>query len=543
MFSALSDSLSRFVSRHARLLPEPFPWRDIGMRYFRVFRLAPVVLWLFAFSAPAQSQSTADDVQQLKQMVFDLQRRVTALEEQNRALRGAAAVPGSNGTSTAADLVSATAELHGDPGGADTGNADRHDADPRGADPGNPADSAGSPDPATVPVQAASAAAPAPASLLPGTLPGGATLNYTFDGYYEYNFNQPVGRVNDLRAYDVLSNTFSINQTDFIFDLDPDLSVQRRYGFRLDLQFGQATETLQGNPANEPRPEIYRNIFQAYGSYIVPVGHGIDVDFGKWASSLGIEGNYTKDQMNYTRAFYFSFLPFYHAGVRTSYKVNDKLAVNYWIDNGTNQSEPTNGYKDELFGYVLQPTKSLNWTMNYYIGQEHPNTVAATNCTVPVQPGLCVAPISPAPNGKLNIFDSYATWQVLPKLTLAGEGDYVIEREWANAAPGESSAPSHVDGGVAYVQYQLTPRGALAARGEYLSDRGGLFSNVTQALKETTGTYKYTLGEGFDAFLEYRRDWSNQLYFVTSNPAAPSSHQDTATLGLVWWYGGKQGSW
>jgi Putative beta-barrel porin-2, OmpL-like. bbp2 len=501
------------------------------MRYFRVFRLAPVVLWLFAFSAPAQSQSTADDVQQLKQMVFDLQHRVTALEEQNRALRGAAAVPGSNGTSAAADLVSATAELRG--------------ADPRGADPGNPANSTGSPDPAPVPVpaQAASAAAAAPASLLPGTLPGGATLNYTFDGYYEYNFNQPVGRVNDLRAYDVLSNTFSINQADFIFDLDPDLSVQRRYGFRLDLQFGQATETLQGNPANEPRPEIYRNIFQAYGSYIVPVGHGIDVDFGKWASSLGIEGNYTKDQMNYTRAFYFSFLPFYHAGVRTSYKVNDKLAVNYWIDNGTNQSEPTNGYKDELFGYVLQPTKSLNWTMNYYIGQEHPNTVAATNCTVPVQPGLCVAPISPAPNGKLNIFDSYATWQVLPKLTLAGEGDYVIEREWANAAPGESSAPSHVDGGVAYVQYQLTPRGALAARGEYLSDRGGLFSNVTQALKETTGTYKYTLGDGFDAFLEYRRDWSNQLYFVTSNPAAPSSHQDTATLGLVWWYGGKQGSW
>jgi hypothetical protein len=40
--------------------------------------------------------------------------------------------------------------------------------------------------------------------LLPGTLPGGATLNYYLDGYYEYNFNNPVGRVNDLRAYDVL---------------------------------------------------------------------------------------------------------------------------------------------------------------------------------------------------------------------------------------------------------------------------------------------------------------------------------------------------
>ena len=82
------------------------------------------------------------------------------------------------------------------------------------------------------------ATAPAP---LPGTFPGGATLNYTFDGYYEYNFNHPYDRVNLLRAYDVSSNSFSINQAAAIFDLEPDLTAHRRYGFRLDLQYGQAT--------------------------------------------------------------------------------------------------------------------------------------------------------------------------------------------------------------------------------------------------------------------------------------------------------------
>ncbi|MGB9145467.1 MAG: outer membrane beta-barrel protein [Acidobacteriaceae bacterium] len=462
-------------------------------------------------------------------MVLDLRQRVSALEEQNRELQASIAgsrdaAPGqallseAAGRASAAALASATEELRGT--GANSSLSGQASAAPA------PASS-------STPVR----------SWLPGTLPGGATLNYYFDGYYEYNFNQPIGRVNDLRAYDVLSNTFSLNQADFIFDLDPDLAVHRRYGFRVDLQFGQATETLQGNPANEPRPEIYRNIFQAYGSYIVPVGHGIDINVGKWASSLGIEGNYTKDQMNYTRSFYFYFLPFYHSGVQSSYHVNDKLALNYWVDNGTNQSEPTNGYKDELWGYVFTPAKSVSWTMNYYLGQEHPNTVAATNCTVPVQPGLCEAPISPAPNGKTDILDSYATWQATQKLTVAGEGDYVIEREWANAAPGESSAPEHVDGGAAYLEYQVNTREALAARSEYLSDRGGLFSDATQALKETTATYKYSFGDGFDAFLEYRRDWSNIRYFITSNPAVPVSHQDTGTVGLVWWYGGKQGSW
>jgi hypothetical protein len=100
-----------------------------------------------------------------------------------------------------------------------------------------------------------------------------------------------------------------------------------------------------------------------------------------------------------------------------------------------------------------------------------------------------------------------------------------------------------VDGGAAYAQYQLTPRRALAVRTEYLSDPDALFSGGRQALKEVTGTYKTSLGNNFDVFLEYRHDWSNHPYFGTSNPASPSGHQDTAGMGLVWWYGGKQGSW
>ena len=91
--------------------------------------------------------------------------------------------------------------------------------------------------------------------------------------------------------------------------------------------------------------------------------------------------------------------------------------------------------------------------------------------------------------------------------------------------------------------YQPSAHYAIAARSEYLSDRGGMFSNATQALKEATGAYRYNFGDGFSAFLEYRRDWSNQFYFITANPAAPSSHQDTAGVGMVWWYGGKQGAW
>jgi hypothetical protein len=324
------------------------------------------------------------------------------------------------------------------------------------------------------------------------------TINVGLDGYYAYNFNSPVGRVNLLRAYDVLSNNISLNQASVIFERAPDVSQGRRFGGRLDLQFGQATDTLQGNPANEPRPQIYRNIFQAYGTYIAPIGNGLTLDFGKWSSSLGFENNYTKDQINYSRSYYFNFLPFYHTGVRANYQVNDRLALNYWLVNGTNQAEATNGFKDELFGFVVKPRTSITWTVNYYLGQEHPDRIVVNPVSpIPVQPGLSFQAIRPAPDGRLHIFDSYVTWQVSPKWTVALEGDYVIQRLWRKEAPVQSSAPSHVVGSAVYGRYQFTPKLAVAGRAEYLSDRGGLFSGLTQALKETTATFDYKLGDGF----------------------------------------------
>ena len=54
------------------------------------------------------------------------------------------------------------------------------------------------------------------------------------------------------------------------FRLAPDVPNDRRYGLRVDFQYGQATETVQGGAANEPRPDVYRHIWQAYGSTSSP---------------------------------------------------------------------------------------------------------------------------------------------------------------------------------------------------------------------------------------------------------------------------------
>jgi predicted porin len=149
-------------------------------------------------------------------------------------------------------------------------------------------------------------------------------------------------------------------------------------------------------------------------------------------------------------------------------------------------------------------------------------------------------PFEPIPNpatGRLNILDNYATWNATSKLTLALEGDYVIERLYT------TSAPQHTDGGAAYAQYQFTPKFDIAARSEYLSDRGGLFTGVTQAVKEGTLTFEYKFSDNFLMFEEWRRDWSNRPYFLTPTLFVLKNYQNTATIGLVWWFGGKSGPW
>lgn len=366
----------------------------------------------------------------------------------------------------------------------------------------------------------------------------GTTLNFGFDGYYGYNFNQPIGRVNLLRVYDVSSNSFSINQASIMVEHLP--TAAERFGGRIDLQFGQATETLQGSSTNEQRPQVYRNLFQAYGSYLAPIGSGLQIDFGKFSSALGNEGNYTKDQIAYSRSFSFNYLPYYHMGVRANYNLTPKVNFTYWLVNGVNQTEDFNGFKSQAFLWNFKPAPSLSWNVNYYFGQEQRDVEPTLNPgapTLPTQPGLPTTNITPAPNGREHIFDTYATWSATKNITFVGEADYVLNRTVSESQPGR------VVIGAAYAKYALPKNWNIAGRFEYFDDRGGLFSGTTQALKEFTLVADHMFAPGFLARAEYRRDFSNQKVFLSDQTGVLLHAQPTATLGLVYWWGTKQGAW
>ncbi len=330
------------------------------------------------------------------------------------------------------------------------------------------------------------------------TAPPNTTVGVYVDGYYGYNFNRPASGTNQLRAYDVTHNGFTLSQGTLVVE-----HKTKYLGGRVDLQFGQATQTLQGSSVNEPRPAIYRNIFQAYGTVYAPVGKGLTLDFGKFAGSLGLETNYTKDQLNYSRSYFFNFLPYYHMGLRATYPVNDKFAATYWLVNGANQTEDFNASKSQAAILTFKPTATISGNVNYYDGRE----------------GM------PGDRRRFRVFDTYWTWNITPKAVVAAELDAV-------------TSPEKVWGGALYGGYRIKPRWQVAARYERLTDKGGLFSGTRQTLREVTLTSTFEMVEGFQMRWEYRRDSSNHNFF---EPGQKS--MDTAMLGLIWWFGTKQGTW
>lgn len=344
-------------------------------------------------------------------------------------------------------------------------------------------------------------------------------VGVTLEGFYQYNWNRPYDRVNLLRAYDTRANVFGLQQTAIVIESAPAVDAGRRFGARVDLQFGQATETVQGSAANEPRPDVYRHVWQAYGTYVFPVGRGLQADFGKFASSLGYETNYAKDNNHFSRAYLFNFLPFYHSGLRLSLPVSDQVTLMYMLTNGIQQTEDFNDFKSHHFSAVVKPTGSVTWTTNYYFGQEQPDGGEPEG-----------------PDGFFRVFDSYVAYTATPELSFGLDVNYVTNE--VNSADDALA----LQGTGLYARYQLSAPAALAVRYERLDDEG-LFGGIDQVLHELTATAEYKFADGFLVRAEFRRDWSNESFFTGPRPGELRDYQNTALVGLVWWFGNKSGAW
>ena len=366
----------------------------------------------------------------------------------------------------------------------------------QGPTPTPPADAA-SREPATSAPDAASAE-PAHGGGLLGFFRQTA-VNAYLDTYYAFNFNRPHDGLNALRAFDSRHHRFSFNAAGLVLEKKP--AASSRAGFRLDLLFGPAADYLA--PEEPGGVGNFKHLHQAYGSYLAPVGGGLQIDFGKFTAWSGAESDHVAENWNYSRGLLYSFAQpgYYTGGLRATYAFGPKWSLMGAV---VNAADEVGGPTFEL-SLSLAPRDGLTLAQTYTAGPEQ----------------------SGDGRGFGHLFDTVVTYDLNQRLSLLGNYDYGFDR----LADG---ARVRWQGATAALRYAPHERFALSPRFEWYRDYDGYTTGTSQRLKELTLTGEYRVARGLLARLEYRRDWSDQPVFPTADASVYRRTQVTLAGGLVW---------
>lgn len=365
------------------------------------------------------------------------------------------------------------------------------------------------PTPTPAPADAASRerAPSAPDAAPPEPARGGGLLrffrqtavNAYLDTYYAYNFNRPDDRLNALRAFDSRHHRFSFNAAGVVLEKTPDASS--RAGFRLDLLFGPAADYLA--PEEPGGVGDFKHLHQAYGSYLAPVGRGLQIDFGKFIAWSGAESDHVLENWNYSRGLLYGFAQpgYYTGGLRATYAFGPRVSLMGAV---VNAADNVGGPTFEL-SLALAPRDGLTLAQTYTAGPEQ----------------------SGDGRGFGHLFDTVVTYDINDRLSVLGNYDYGFDR----LADGSRV---RWQGVMAALRYAPSERFAVSPRFEWYRDYDGYTTGTPQRLKELTLTGEYKVVRGLLARLEYRRDWSDQPVFPTAAASVFKRTQVTLASGLVW---------
>jgi len=333
----------------------------------------------------------------------------------------------------------------------------------------------------------------------------GTEISGLVDGYFGYNFNHPSGDA-QLRNFDTKHDQFALNLLKLTLEKKPD--PDSRLGYRMDLAYGPAMEIVH---ASEPGGQgIFRNIEQAYVSYLAPVGKGLQFDFGKFVTPFGAEVIETKDNWNYSRSLLFALaIPYYHAGLRASYTFNDKFSMNAMVVNGWNNVVDNNHGKSFHIQAVIKPNAKWTITQNYMGGPEQPNN----------------------DHDWRHLWDTTVAYNVTPAVSLMANYDYGMDRV--------AGARVHWTGIAGYLRYQANKWLALSPRFEWYNDADGFTTGTPQTVKEFTMTSEQKIKGALLTRFEYRHDFSDRPFFIRQPFDPLVRAQSTLTMGISYAFSSK----
>jgi hypothetical protein len=199
--------------------------------------------------------------------------------------------------------------------------------------------------------------------------PSPATVSWQYggfvDGAYLDDFNDPPNKLFRSRGTAWHVDDWFINMAGAYAKRKP--SEQSRWGSELLVQTGKDDEIF-GFSATAPNlggSDWLRHLGLANVSYVFPAAKGLTVQGGIFASLIGYDALYAKDNINYTRPWGADFTPYLMLGVNASYPFTDRLTGTFYVVNGywhlANANDvPSSGMQ---LAYKLTPAISAKETV------------------------------------------------------------------------------------------------------------------------------------------------------------------------------------
>jgi hypothetical protein len=382
------------------------------------------------------------------------------------------------------------------------------------------------------PIMADGAAAtpPAPLMNLLGDIGLAQPLNalhLNIYGYVElgylYDFTVPTnagpGRV--ISADRILfpgdyKDSFLLDQADLTIERAIDASKGFDVGFKVEGIFGvDAFYTHSNGILDQNNKEIppgggesQLDLEQAYVTVGIPIGGGLTLMLGKFATPFGNETINPTTNNLYTHSYIFTFgIPFTQTGILGTYNVTNNFSVSAGVTRGFNQSTLDNNDVPDFLGGAALTLGNLKITGNLAIGAEQTDD----NKDYTILPEIIIS-------------DKFSD-----QLTLAADllyGDTAHFNQWAGAA--------------GYLEYTFNKILALNVRGEVYYDGHGFTTGAIFDGIDNVTYFEGTLGVALTPLPD--NQWFSSLTIRpevrvdTADHAALEGHftQLTAAVDAFW---------
>ncbi len=359
---------------------------------------------------------------------------------------------------------------------------------------------------------------------------GDVSLSGFVDTSFNWNFRNPEANTGSpavttngnspLRAFDKNSNTFDLNNVELI--LERPAPEKGGAGFKVVTMYGTDAQSSDASGFNTSDEFA---IQQAYAALKIPIGSGLMVWAGKFATLHGAEVIENYLNWNASRSFLFNLaIPFTHTGARAFYHwFGGKLTTTVGLVNGWDQAIDINNMKDIETQIKWTPNESLSVSSGFMVGSQ-------------------VANDSKTPRG---LIDNVVTWtplpKSLPKLKLMANYDYGWDKGMAKdptfSALTSESGVADWQGYALYGRYELLDWLAFGARWEQFWDDQGArvylagdpFATGAE-LQSLTYTTDIKIYRNLLTRLEYRHDFADGKAFQDQN----KKNQDTAGASMIY---------